>query len=316
MASGQATPMNFSAVPSGQTTPQGQALALAVIGAPDGRSPNGKRPRPREENQGGPARSPMTTAELTTAVMEMQPMLQITSEAVRWNCDLLNALIGRVNSIEAWTKIAEPEIAAAKAATIDESIKAKVTEMEKWIQESSPKMEELTGFGDQVKEALRQLEVVGNKADGRLREEITAITDIVEKAIAKVNRRIDGVAQDGPAARPSTGTHADADVVSATFKDVYGNIQEIRMTAAALGTRAGNAEANAAALGTRAGNIETEVRRQSESISQLADRVQRAASGSVPEPWFGQTFGGGGQGAAHGGGGQGASQRTPQAGMP
>ena len=171
MASGQATPMNLSIVPSGQATPsqQGQALAVAVIGAPDGRSPNGKRPRQVEEGQ-APARAPMSTAELTTVVGEMQPLLRNTAEAVQWNCDSLNALIGRVNTIEAWTKIAEPEIAAVKAATIDDGIKAKVVEVEKWIKESNPKMEELTGFGDQVKEALRQLEVVANKADDRLRD--------------------------------------------------------------------------------------------------------------------------------------------------
>ena len=60
-------------------------------------------------------------------------------------------------------------------------------------------MEELIIFGDQVKEALRQLGVVANKADNRLRDGMGVITEIVGKAIATLNRRIDQVAQDGPA---------------------------------------------------------------------------------------------------------------------
>ena len=77
---------------------------------PDGKSPNGKRPRPAEalEQQ---ARAPLSQAELESAVSEMKPLVQSTADAVHWNCDLLNALIGRVNALEAWTKIAEPEIA-------------------------------------------------------------------------------------------------------------------------------------------------------------------------------------------------------------
>ena len=122
--------MNFSVVPSGQVTPSqtGHSTAIVAVSAPDGRSPNGKRPRQVEEGQ-ATARAPMSTAELTTVVGEIQPLIRNTAEAVQWNCDLLNALIGRVNTIEAWTKIAEPEIAAAKAATIDDGIRAKVIEM-------------------------------------------------------------------------------------------------------------------------------------------------------------------------------------------
>ena len=57
----------------------------------------------------------MSLPELSTAMNETQPLLRSTAEAVQWNCDLLNAVIGRVNSLEAWTKIAEPQVTAAVA---------------------------------------------------------------------------------------------------------------------------------------------------------------------------------------------------------
>ncbi len=58
----------------------------------------------------------MSVPELSTAMIEMQPLVRSTAEAVQWNCDLLNAVIGRVNSLEAWTKVAGPQVTAAGAA--------------------------------------------------------------------------------------------------------------------------------------------------------------------------------------------------------
>ena len=97
-----ATPMQtqdqqggFSIVPSGAATPVGIApVAQSVL---DGRSPNGKRPRSDISTSSGPAMNPAETA---TAVSEMRPLVQSTAEAVQWNCDLLNALITRVYTIE------------------------------------------------------------------------------------------------------------------------------------------------------------------------------------------------------------------------
>ena len=57
----------------------------------------------------------MSLPELSTAMNETQPLLRSTAEAVQWNCDLLNAVIGRVNSLEAWTKIAEPQVYAPRS---------------------------------------------------------------------------------------------------------------------------------------------------------------------------------------------------------
>ena len=66
---------------------------------PNGMSPNGKRRRSDQSAAGG--RAPMAVPELSTAMIELQPLVKSTAEAVQWNCDLLNAVIGRVNSFEA-----------------------------------------------------------------------------------------------------------------------------------------------------------------------------------------------------------------------
>ena len=58
----------------------------------------------------GPA---LSQVEVSSAVMEMRPFFQLTADAVQCICDLLNALIGRVNTIEGWPKVAEPAIAAS-----------------------------------------------------------------------------------------------------------------------------------------------------------------------------------------------------------
>ena len=99
-----ATPMQtqeqqggYSIVPSGAATPVPvgeMPPAQAAQAVPDGRSPNGKRPRSQlaTSSASGPS---MTLAETATAVLEMRPLVQSTAEAVQWNCDLLNALITR-----------------------------------------------------------------------------------------------------------------------------------------------------------------------------------------------------------------------------
>ena len=84
----------------------------------------------------------MTVPELSTAMIEMQPLVKSTAEAVQWNCDLLNAVIGRVNALEAWTKVAEPQISAAGEFT----------------QVHESQLAQLTGFGDELKSAFSALE--------------------------------------------------------------------------------------------------------------------------------------------------------------
>ena len=97
----------FSLVPSGATTPGGAQPTQPV---PNGGSPNGKRPRSDIATSSGPVMNPAETA---SAVAEMRPLVQSTAEAVQWNCDLLNAVIGRVNNLESWTQVAEPTITKA-----------------------------------------------------------------------------------------------------------------------------------------------------------------------------------------------------------
>ena len=95
----------------------------------------------------------MAVPELSTAALEMQLLVRSTAEAVQWNCDLLNAVIGRANSLEAWTKVPEPQSTAAA----------------EFESKHSEKLTELTGFGDQLKTAFSALEGVASEADVRLR---------------------------------------------------------------------------------------------------------------------------------------------------
>ena len=101
-------------------------------------------------------------------MLEVQPLVRSTAEAAQWNCDLLNAVIGRVNSLEAWTKVAELQITAAAGFST-----------------------ELTGFGDQLKSAFSALEGVASQADVRLRTEIGQVTSLLDQAVGTLKRQVD-----------------------------------------------------------------------------------------------------------------------------
>ena len=138
-----ATRVSVSMVPSGAATPTGaQSQPGAHQLVPDGMSPNGKRPR--SDQSAATGRSPLGPSETSTAVLEIQPLLRSAAEAVQWNCDLLNAVIGRVNSLEAWTKVAESQVTAST----------------EFVAQHSEKLSELTGFGDQLKSAFSAREGV------------------------------------------------------------------------------------------------------------------------------------------------------------
>ena len=89
-------------------------------------------------------------------MLELQPLFRSTAEAVQWNCDLLNAVIGRVNSLEAWTKVVDPQVTAPT----------------EFVAAHSSKLSELTGVGDQIKSAFAAVEVFAAEADVRLRSGI------------------------------------------------------------------------------------------------------------------------------------------------
>ena len=111
-------------------------------------------------------------AEASTAVLEMQSLVRSTAEAVQWNCDLLNAVIGRVNTLESWTKVAERQVTAAA------EFEAKHSE----------KLTELTGFGDQLKSAFSAPEGVASEADVRFRTEIGQMTKVLDQAVGTLKR--------------------------------------------------------------------------------------------------------------------------------
>ena len=85
---------------------------------------------------------------------------------------MLNAVIGRVNALQSWTKVAEPQVTASA------EFEAK----------SSVKLAEPACFGDQLKSAFAALEGVASQADVRLRQEIGQITAVIDQAIGTLKR--------------------------------------------------------------------------------------------------------------------------------
>ena len=103
---------SFSLVPSGAAPPAVTdvfVIAPQPQAVPNGMSPNGERPR-SDQAPAASGRPPLSAPELSTAVLELQPLVRSTAEAVQWSCDLLNAVIGSVSSLESWTKVAEPKV--------------------------------------------------------------------------------------------------------------------------------------------------------------------------------------------------------------
>ena len=186
MASGPQNMQSFSLVPSGAATPS-PSPSPPHQSVPDGRSPNGKRPRADQSVATG--RPPMTLPEVSTAVLEVQPLLRSTAEAVQWNCDLLNAVIGRVNNLESWTQLAEPTISKSSD----------------FMTESTPKLAELVGFGDQIRMALVKVEEFATQADTKLRHEIDAATGTIDSAMTKMQARVEELSA-ALAAASSAGT--------------------------------------------------------------------------------------------------------------
>ena len=191
-----ATPMSFSIVPSGAVTPAVGTSVIAPQAVPNGMSPSGKRPRSDQAAASG--RPPLSPAETSTAVLEMQPLVRSTAEAVQWNCDLLNAVIGRVNTLESWTKVAEPQ----------------VTKAADFIAEHPPKLSELAGFGDQIKAAFAAVKDVAAQADVRLRQEISQVTAVIDQAIGTLNQQADALELATTAAHAAPHSTATAGVPS------------------------------------------------------------------------------------------------------
>ena len=108
-------------------------------------------------------------------VIELEPLVRSTAEAVQWNCDLLNAVIGRVNSLEA--KVAEPQVTAST----------------EFVAQHSEKLTELTGFGDQLKSAFSALEGVASEADVHLRSEIGQMTKVLDQAVGTLKGQLDAL---------------------------------------------------------------------------------------------------------------------------
>ena len=153
--------------------------------APDGRSPNaraGKRTRQAADAfaAGGPGA--LTVVELTEAVQILQPDLKVTQDAVEWNGNLLNVLVTRVNTLEAWNNLVEPKLEGG------------FVEVRDWIEKTSPRLLELDGFGLAVDTAIGKANEVAAHADGRLRSEIGQVGMLIDRAIAQTSTRMDDLA--------------------------------------------------------------------------------------------------------------------------
>ena len=156
--------------------------------APDGCSPNaraGKRTRQAADAPAAEGPGALTVVELTEAVQILQPDLKVTQDAVEWNGNLLNALVTRVNTLEAWSNLVEPKLT---------SFEASFVEVRDWIEKTSPKLLELDGFGLAVDKAIGKANEVAAHADGRLRSEIGQVGMLIDRAIAQTSARMDDLA--------------------------------------------------------------------------------------------------------------------------
>ena len=101
--------------------------------------------------------------------------------------------------LEAWTKVAEPQVTAP-------------TEFEA---NHSAKLSELTGFGDQLKLAFTALGDVAAQADFRLRSEIGQVTKVIDQAVGTLKRQVDALEAPTQAARAAPLSAAAAEAPSA-----------------------------------------------------------------------------------------------------
>ena len=142
------------------------------------------RARSQRVSSPGKRRSPGRPdhVEPTAAVQQLQPALKNTQSAVHWNCDLLNAVITRVSTLEVWTNISEPKFVGYDSGFI---------EVRDCIAATSPKLLELDGFGHAVDKAIAKANKVAVHADGCLRSEIGQATLLIDTATAKTTERFD-----------------------------------------------------------------------------------------------------------------------------
>ena len=248
------SPASVSVVPSNAPTPGGgqgadQPMAIGQgPAAPDGRSPNaraGKRTRQAADAPAAGGPGALSVVELTEAVQIIQPDLKVTQDAVEHNASLLNALITRVNLLEGWTQMAEPKLT---------SFEAGLLEMRNWVEQTSPKLLELDGFGVAVENAIGKANEVAAHADGRLRSEIGQMTMIIDRAVSSTTARMDdlsaglsaleiSVSMPAAVAAGASAGQADGPAPEA-FGRVLGEQRELRRITEALKGRVEIAEGN------------------------------------------------------------------------
>ena len=152
---------------------------MAGIAKPDARSPNGKRPRAKVAADDALADADLSPGELTAAVKAIQAYLETTAQAVGWNCDLLNALVTRVNTIEAVSVTS-------------------VTAFEALLARTDPKLQELDGFGTSIAVALDKCDALAKSEDTRLRHELDKMTSVIDKGFSEIEEKIRKVSNVAP----------------------------------------------------------------------------------------------------------------------
>ena len=113
-----------------------------------------------------------------------------------------------MNSLETWTKLAELAVSKARIITV-----------------CSIKLAELAGFGDQVKTAVEKVEDIAQQADARLRQEVSHVTDVIDRAISTMLVRVDVLSAAPAATGAQTSDPASSAPASPAGLDGHADLQ-------------------------------------------------------------------------------------------
>ena len=162
--------------------------------------------------------------ELTAAVKAIQACLESTAKAVEWNCELLNALVTRTNTIEAISSTT-------------------VTAFEASVARTDPKLKELDGFGTSIAKAPDKCNDMAKIADTNLRHELNKVTGMIDKDFSDLEEKVRILSTTAMPPLISQGNAASVDQpVQSHLYELDRRIGECVRTAEGLNTRVGAVE--------------------------------------------------------------------------
>ena len=154
------------------------------------------------------------------------------------------------------------------------------------MSDTSPKLAELVGFGDQVQTALEKVEEVAQQADTRLRQEVSQVTGFIDRAISKMQVKVDVLsAALAAAGSPGAATSSGGPVPPAGL-DGHADMQfaELRRETAGVKQRLGKAK-------TCLGDHGNGMRLLDGLVRSLQSQPSAAAPPAQAHPGFGAEFG-------------------------